>query len=272
MRTRQHDAIIDRDVWDEVQRLLAGQAPCRKSKVNMDRRCLLTSLIFDETGDRLCPTYAKKDGRIHTYYISKRLMNGSEPDAIGWRLPGGELETSVVDAVVTYFENEEEWVGEIYPSQKSSHGYGQIRDRVEEVARQLRSRDQGNVRTALIDIVDYMTVAPGQLSIRLKKGILGPGGDGHEIVLPFHTKRPGVETKIILGGRQANCEPDRELISLIARTHRWFGKITNGETIKVREIARDEGMDEGDVSRFLPLAFLAPDIVEAILAGRQPVE
>jgi hypothetical protein len=40
----------------------------------------------------------------------------------------------------------------------------------------------------------------------------------------------------------------------------------------VRNLARQHQVDQGDVSRILPLAFLAPDIVEAILAGRQPVE
>ena len=45
-----------------------------------------------------------------------------------------------------------------------------------------------------------------------------------------------------------------------------------GEVGSVREIARQENFSEGDVSRFLPLAFLAPDIVEAIVAGKQPPE
>jgi len=40
----------------------------------------------------------------------------------------------------------------------------------------------------------------------------------------------------------------------------------------VRDVAREDKIDEGDVSRFLPLAFLAPDIVEAILNGKQPLE
>ena len=55
-------------------------------------------------------------------------------------------------------------------------------------------------------------------------------------------------------------------------TYQWVERIAKGEITTVRDIARQEGVDEGDVSRFLPLAFLAPDIVEAILAGRQPVE
>jgi hypothetical protein len=48
--------------------------------------------------------------------------------------------------------------------------------------------------------------------------------------------------------------------------------LTKGKASSIREVAGLNDVDENDVSRFLPLAFLAPDIVEAILAGRQPPE
>ncbi len=57
-----------------------------------------------------------------------------------------------------------------------------------------------------------------------------------------------------------------------ARAYRWYARLTDGKYGSVREIARQEDIDEGDFSRFLPLAFLAPDIVEAIFAGKQPPE
>ena len=60
--------------------------------------------------------------------------------------------------------------------------------------------------------------------------------------------------------------------ALVAGTRHWFDRIVKGEATSIREIAREEDMDEGDVSRFLPLAFLAPDIVETILVGKQPTE
>lgn len=270
--TGQHDGIIDQEIWDKAQQLLKEHAPHRKASTNVNRRCLLTGFVFDETGDRLCPSYAKRNGRILSYYISKRLMHGADPDGIGWRLPASDLEVSIVDAVATFFENEDKWLEAVEDLSASSHAYGQLRDRIGDIARQLRSANQNIVLKVLADIVDRITVTPGQLSIKLKTAIFNSGGDGHEIVLPFHTKRRGVETKIVLGGRQGNLEPDQDLIDLIAKARRWFTQITHGEISTVREIAREESMDEGDVSRFLPLAFLAPDIIESILSGKQPVE
>jgi hypothetical protein len=59
---------------------------------------------------------------------------------------------------------------------------------------------------------------------------------------------------------------------LVAKAHRWFHQLETGEMPSIRAIARHEGIHECDVSRNLRLAFLAPDIVEAILDGNQPVD
>ena len=56
------------------------------------------------------------------------------------------------------------------------------------------------------------------------------------------------------------------------RTHRWFDELARGEAGSAREIARRDGIDASEASRTTQLAFLAPDIVEATLAGHQPVE
>jgi hypothetical protein len=65
---------------------------------------------------------------------------------------------------------------------------------------------------------------------------------------------------------------DPRLCRLIVQAHRWFNQLASAETASVRAIARQENIHECDVSRNLRLAFLAPDIVEAILDGHQPVE
>ncbi len=70
----QHDGIVDRQIWDRVQTLLAYQAPKRGSRTNNDHFCLLTGIVFDGAGERLCPTYSKKHGKIYSYYVSKNLI------------------------------------------------------------------------------------------------------------------------------------------------------------------------------------------------------
>ena len=48
-------------------------------------------------------------------------------------------------------------------------------------------------------------------------------------------------------------------------------QLQSGAAATVAEIAMAEVLDDGEISRVLPLAFLAPDIVQTILEGRQPL-
>ena len=99
-----------------------------------------------------------------------------------------------------------------------------------------------------------------------------PNSDPAIICLPVRIKRRGVETRLIIGGETRTTHPDPLLIQTMARSHVWCAQLGTGKVSSVRDIAHRENLDAGDISRTLPLAFLAPDIVKGILEGRQPVE
>ncbi len=78
--------------------------------------------------------------------------------------------------------------------------------------------------------------------------------------------------KLVIQGKQPDPGPNQknDLFRLVAKAHTWFKDITSGKVVSIQDIARRENIDLGDVSRILPLAFLAPDIVEAIAKNKQP--
>jgi len=84
-------------------------------------------------------------------------------------------------------------------------------------------------------------------------------------------KRRGVEFKLIIGGRALNT-PDTKLTKTIAQARHWYEQLKTEKRSSVQDIALSENIDASDVSRTLPLAFLAPDIVHDIITGNQPVE
>ena len=64
--------------------------------------------------------------------------------------------------------------------------------------------------------------------------------------------------------------PDETLSKALVRAHRWRRKIESGQAKSITDLAEQEGVTDAYVCRLLPLTCLAPDIVEAILDGRQP--
>lgn len=65
---------------------------------------------------------------------------------------------------------------------------------------------------------------------------------------------------------------DNSLIKALARAHRWKQMLDDGRYGSVSELAAAEKLDRGYLGRILMLTLLAPDIVEAIMDGRQPAE
>jgi hypothetical protein len=89
-------------------------------------------------------------------------------------------------------------------------------------------------------------------------------------------RRGGRKMIVTPGGGDAwapsRPRPDEALIRAIARAHRWKWLLEQKKYRSVSELAEVEGLTRSFVNRLLRLTLLAPDIVEAILDGRQPKE
>jgi site-specific DNA recombinase len=66
--------------------------------------------------------------------------------------------------------------------------------------------------------------------------------------------------------------PDPVLLKEIKRAHRCFDALVSGRIGSVAELAIIEGISDRYLSSLLPLAFLAPQIIEAIASGNQPAD
>jgi hypothetical protein len=90
--------------------------------------------------------------------------------------------------------------------------------------------------------------------------------------IPLQLKRRGVELRMIVAGDATPNRLDLPLLKAVARARRLADDLIAGRVPSVRALAKREGVDHRSIARLLRLGFLSPTIVEAIAAGRQPLD
>ncbi len=91
------------------------------------------------------------------------------------------------------------------------------------------------------------------------------------IHVPFRlVKRGGRKEMQLPEGASPQRRPDDALVKALARAFRWKRMLDFGGFATIAELAAREGIAVSYLTRVLRLTQLAPDIVEAILDGRQP--
>lgn len=91
--------------------------------------------------------------------------------------------------------------------------------------------------------------------------------------VPFRiVKRGGQKEMQLPEGANQPRQTDNTLVKALARAFRWKRMLESGEFATIAELAEREGIAPSYMTRVLRLTLLAPDIVDAILDGKQGPE
>ena len=272
----QHPSIIAPELWDAVQaQLQAGAAkPRRRTTKGRAARSPLAGKLFDETGDRLTPSHTKKkNGQRLRYYVSRRLIQHSgQKDLSGWRLPAPMLEQTVVHLIRQHVDATTFSASLIHtPTMQELASVRRFLDGLCS-----GSKNDSASAAPLLRLIRRVDISPGSVSILLDRNTfaaclsMGPERireDALRILAPFRLRRRGVEIKLVLGNPTKSV--DRTLLRNIANALSWLDRIKAGKTYE--QIAIENAIPTDRVRKAIRYAFLAPDIVRAIVEGRQPV-
>ncbi|MBC7768942.1 MAG: recombinase family protein [Phycisphaerales bacterium] len=241
----QHDRIVDDALWDAVQTLRDRNA---KQPRRLASGAKLIGKAFDDRGNAMAPTSAHKGGTRYRYYVSTAVTRGRAEDAGSMRrVPMAALEDAVVAEVAPLLARR--WLA-----------------------------DQP-VASRALEALQKVVISARALSLELTPEAIdldaAPEADRSEervlLIRPISFAKPRNSTTLISGGgaREAS-KVDRALIRALARAHAWTKKLEAGTVRSVAALAREEKLCPIYTRSILPLAFLAPDLTEQILEGRQP--
>jgi site-specific DNA recombinase len=103
----EHEAIIDRKLWDQVHAILQ-QSPRRRARnTRAQTPALLKGLLFGPDGAAMSPTHTRKSGKLYRYYISQTAMKRGETACPVRQVPAAEIERIVLDQVRTLLQTPE---------------------------------------------------------------------------------------------------------------------------------------------------------------------
>jgi DNA invertase Pin-like site-specific DNA recombinase len=260
----QHAAIIEPDLFAAVAGRLAVQTHASR-RTRSASGALLGGRLFDADGHAMSPSHTRKGGVLYRYYVSQALLRGRDRRSYAGagpsRVPAAALEEAVLTALRESGPTTAVGVaitGDPLPSEVAAR--------------------------ALIERwVERVAVGTASLTILLRNGDAAQRNDGadeppNEIVVPWFGPRRSSRAAVIPSeaaktdpGRARQPMPEdvrRQLLVSIARARAWMDQLANCQVADTAALAERAGCSERHVRMLLPLANMAPDLVEAAVEGR----
>jgi site-specific DNA recombinase len=286
----EHPAIIEQPLWDDVQAVLARNRVERATGAHAKHLSLLAGLVFDETGERLTPTYSVKKGTRYRYYVSTSLITGTARNrSNGRRIPAGNLESLVINRLRTFLTDKGAILDAVHNESHDGVGQSQLIEHGRQIADELGAQAPDKVKATLMTMLSRVEIRSDRVEINVSRGRLAELLAGQSIdltmqdqrldnesddimtlIAPARLKRVGREMRMLVENSDDQMAADPSLLRIIARAHDIQARLIQNADLTVHDVAREERVSGAYVYSLLRLPSLAPDIVTAIINGRNP--
>jgi DNA invertase Pin-like site-specific DNA recombinase len=273
-----HPAIIDRDLWDQVQALLDGNIRGKRRKVRATKESLFTGILRDATGTLYTPTHANKSGRRYRYYTSQAVIKRTEKSSSPGRIPAHDLETAVIDRILAWLQTPAELLSTFRDDASTEANEGFL---ARVIAQAAATAENWHERTAtdrvrfLKTVIERVVLHPTHVEVCLRipalvTEILGAGLSVPNLPLiatletHFRQIQQGRALRLVIGNTNITTAASRlAILKAIARARRWYEQITSGEARSTVELARMHGVSPRYINVQIKLAQLSPRLIES---------
>lgn len=265
----EQDALVSREVWDAAQQLLADNRNSQRTGRRAASPSLLAGLITDAEGRVMTPSHSSRGARRYRYYFTQVGVDRKMP-ADGWRVPASDIERVVQDRLQRLLSRSSELLDALPPLEQPAL----IIEPATALAKSMQTISTSELRSFLLAIDVQVRIREAAIGISIARrkllAILGSPGDEEDearitLQVPARLMRCGLEMRMVIDASDpaAPAMVDPALVKLIVRAEQAHRTLVDGGS----SIAR---LERNELARYARLYTLAPDIVSAIVEGRQP--
>ena len=225
----------------------------------------------------MTPAHATKKAKRYCYYVSAPLLAGE-----GLRVSAGDIEALVLDRLRALLSSRTDVSETLAPLDLDAYALDAALRKALKLSERWLAMPPVELKSLVQEIVDRITVAADQIEIQLSRAKIAaalkaegesqrPDIDPITLSIEAKLRRAGKGKRLLIANG-AGAEVNAGLVELIKDAFTIRIQLLSGSDASIEAMSGRLGMNKCRLTSLIRLSYLAPDIVRALLEGRQPIE
>lgn len=252
---------------------------------------MLLGLLQDVEGNRFRPSHTVKNGKRYRYYFCQATTENSNSQSKAIRLPAYDLERQVLLRLQSFLRSPNEVLKSFTIPGDHPELTQQLITAAKNQAAQLSTTSDASVRVFVRKVVRRVVVQTDRMEVETSRSEFRDSFTNNQLgastgtalqqpeersddlirlAVETRLKRCGGEMRLVVSPESSRPEIVTPILKAVIRAHKWREEVLRGNAANRTLAARRLEFKNDYLRRVLGCAFLAPDIVKAILDSGQP--